>query len=135
MSDREMADRALPESPDVATRRILLAIGGYLAFVLVGMIAMFFYVKADAPAAFKLPVERRFPQPSLQTSPELDLAHTLLKQRQPMSQYEWLDKSKGLARIPIDKAMEIVMARGERGYDPLELSDAPAAQTSPGAQQ
>lgn len=135
MTDREMADRALPESPDVATRRILLAIGGYLIFVLVGMIAMFFYVKADAPTAFKLPVERRFPQPSLQTSPELDLANILLKQRRPISQYEWVDKTKGLARIPIDKAMEIVMARGERGYDPLELQDAPAAQTSPGAQQ
>jgi hypothetical protein len=135
MSDREMADRALPQSADVATRRILLAVGGYLGFVLVGMIAMFFYVKADAPAAFKLPVERRFPQPSLQTSPQQDLAEILLKQRQPMSQYEWIDKSKGLARIPIDKAIEIVIARGERGYDPLDLPDAPAAQTGPGAQQ
>lgn len=135
MSNRDMADRALPQSPDVATRRILIAVGGYLSFVAVGMIAMFFYVKADAPAAFKAPVERQFPQPSLQTSPEQDLVEILLKQRQSLSRYEWIDKSKGLARIPIDKAMEIVIARGERGYDPLEGLLAPTAQTGPGRKQ
>ena len=135
MSDREMAHRALPQSPDVATRRILISVGGYLGFVAVGMVAMFFYVKADAPAAFNPPLQRRFPQPSLQRSPEQDLAEILLKQRQPLSRYEWIDKSKGLARIPIDKAMQIVTARSERGYDPLEAPVAPAAQTGPGAHQ
>ncbi|WP_407123381.1 hypothetical protein [Bradyrhizobium sp. STM 3561] len=135
MSDREMADRALPRSADVATGRILLAVGGYLGFVALGMIAMFFYVKADAPAAFTPPLERRFPQPSLQTSPQQDLAEILLKQRQPLSEYEWMDKSKGLARIPIDRAIDIVIARGERGYDPLAASPAPTDQTAPGAQQ
>jgi hypothetical protein len=135
MSDREMADRALPQSPNVATRRILVAAGGYLGFVALGMIAMFFYIKADAPTAFMPPVERRFPQPSLQTSPQQDLAEILLKQRQSLSQYGWIDKSKGLARIPIDRAIDIVIARGERGYDPLEAPPAPAAQTTPGAQQ
>ena len=135
MSDREMANRALPQSPDVATRRILVPVFGYLGFVAVGMVAMFFYVKADAPAAFKPPLERRFPQPSLQTSPERDMAEILLKQRQPLSQYEWIDQTKGLARIPIDKAIEIVIARGERGYDPLQAPLGPAAQTGPGAQQ
>lgn len=133
MPDREMADRALLQSPDVATGRILVAVGGYLGFVIVGMIAMFFYAKADAPDAFKPPSERRFPQPSLQTSPEQDLAELLLKQRQPLSQYEWIDKTKGLARIPVDRAMEIVIARGERAYDPLEAS--PTAQPGPGAQK
>ena len=49
MPNEEMDRRALPQSPDVATRKILIAVGGYLGFVGLAMVAIFFYVKADAP--------------------------------------------------------------------------------------
>jgi len=135
MANEEMGRRALPQSPDVATRNILIAVGGYLGFVGVAMIAIFFYVEADAPAAFTPPARRQFPQPALQTAPDQDLAGALQNERKPLSQYSWIDQGRGLARIPIDKAIEIVIARGDRGYDPVDKSNPPAAENVNGVRQ
>jgi hypothetical protein len=134
MPNEEMDRRALPQSPDVATRKILIAVGGYLGFVGLAMVAIFFYVKADAPAAFKLPIERQFPQPGLQTAPDQDLANALQSERSALSRYSWIDRGRGVARIPIEKAVEIVIARGDRGYDPLDKSNAPEVENIKGAQ-
>ncbi|WP_369725718.1 hypothetical protein AB8Z38_14045 [Bradyrhizobium sp. LLZ17] len=41
MANEEIRRRAVLQSPDVATRNILVAIGGYLSFVGVAMIAIF----------------------------------------------------------------------------------------------
>jgi len=98
-------------------------------------VAIFFYVKADAPAAFKLPIERQFPQPGLQTAPDQDLANALQSERSALSRYSWIDRGRGVARIPIEKAVEIVIARGDRGYDPLDKSNAPEVENIKGAQQ
>ena len=37
-----------------------------------------------------------------------------------LSGYDWVDRSKGLARIPIDDAMRIIAARGDHAYDRSE---------------
>ena len=37
-----------------------------------------------------------------------------------LSGYGWVDRSKGIARIPIEDAMRIISARGDHAYDPLE---------------
>jgi hypothetical protein len=55
---------------------------------------------------------RRAPAPRLQTSPSIDL-ETLRKQDEGMlHQYGWIDREAGVVRIPIERAMELVVQRG-----------------------
>jgi hypothetical protein len=119
-----MRSRIPPQPPDVAANVILLAVAGFLGFVALTMAGAFFFLKAGAPDALRPPVEHRFPEPVLQKTPQADLKHFELEQRMALSAYGWVDRSKGLVRIPVGEAMRIIAARGEHAYDPL---DPPAA--------
>lgn len=120
MPNEEMGDRAIPQPPDVATGTVILSVVGFLSLVAVAMVALFFYLKVSAPAALKQPTQHDFPKPALQASPKEDLARIEFEQRTALSGHAWVDRSKGLARIPIDEAMRIIAARGDRAYDALE---------------
>lgn len=120
MPNEEMGSRAIPQPPDVATGTVIISVAGFLSLVAVAMIGLFFYLKAGAPAAFKQPTQQDFPKPALQTRPKEDLARIEFEQRMALSGYDWVDRSKGLARIPIDDAMRIIAARGDHAYDALE---------------
>jgi hypothetical protein len=55
-----------------------------------------------------------------------------------LSSYGWVDRSGGVARIPIDRAMQIIVERGVPGGKPFPSAAPPAqagaaAGTSPGA--
>jgi hypothetical protein len=118
MPNEEMGGRTIPQAPDVATTAVITAVGGFLAFVAIMMAALFFYLQAGAPgAAFRHAVENQFPAPALQTKPQADLKRFELEQRTALSGYGWADRSKGLARIPIEEAMRIIAARGDHAYD------------------
>ena len=56
--------------------------------------------------------ERPLPTPSLQTQPFADLYSLREDDAQKLGSYGWVDKAGGVARIPIDKAMEVMMQRG-----------------------
>ena len=45
--------------------------------------------------------------PLLQAFPEKDLATYLEKERLRLESYEWVDRKRAIARIPIERAMEI----------------------------
>ena len=120
MPNEEMGSRAIPQPPEVATRVVLTAVAGFLAFVALTMTGLFLYLKAGAPGALRQATEYPFPEPSLQKRPQDDLKRFELEQRMSLSGYAWVDRSKGIARIPIDDAMRIVSNRGDHAYDPLE---------------
>src|ERR1700761_5170230 len=120
MPNDEMGARSIPQSPDVASGVVVIAIAGFLAFVALIMTGLFFYLRAGAPGAFRPTAERAFPAPALQIKPQDDLKRFELKQRMALSGYAWVDRSQSIARIPIAEAMRIVAARGEHAYDPLE---------------
>lgn len=127
MPNEEMGSRAQPEKPEVDSRVVIATVGGFVLFVAVSMTAIFLYLKADAPGALKRPNEQQFPQPALQKAPQNDLQKFEERQRAALSGFGWADKSQGLARIPIEDAMRLIVARGEHAYDPLE----PAAAAAP----
>jgi hypothetical protein len=52
------------------------------------------------------------PAPRLQPDPKTDLAHTLEEQQQLLNSYGWADQGTGKVRIPIDRAMDILIQRG-----------------------
>ena len=92
------------------------------------MTGLFFYLRSTAPGVFKSAVEHPFPEPTLEKSPQDDLRRFERDQRAALSGYGWVDRSKGLVRIPIEEAMRIVAARGDHAYDPL---DPPANSSDP----
>ncbi|HEX4504425.1 MAG TPA: hypothetical protein VH722_01745 [Alphaproteobacteria bacterium] len=122
MPNEEMGARTVPQPPDVATGVVIMAVAGFLAFVGLTMTGLFFYLRAGAPGALRQASDHRFPAPALQKTPQDDLKRFELEQRMALSGYGWIDRATGIARIPIEEAMRIVIARGDHAYDPPEPS-------------
>jgi hypothetical protein len=125
----EARDHLSPEAPDVAARPILIYVFGFLALVLVGLAAMYAYYmfKVTGPLVANI---RVFPEPRLQTNSHGDLDRLLAAQRKTLSTYSWVDPSRQIVGIPIERAMQLVIARGDHALDPLQL---PAVTPSPGS--
>lgn len=58
------------------------------------------------------PATAQYPLPRLQPQPQQDLLALRNREDQQLSQYAWIDKSKGIVRIPIDRAMDLLVQRG-----------------------
>ena len=52
------------------------------------------------------------PTPNLQKQPFKDVYELRLGEAAKLSSYGWVDKEGGIARIPIDRAMEVMLERG-----------------------
>jgi hypothetical protein len=128
--NEKMGSRRLPQPPDVAAGIVVIAVAGFLGFVALSMVGLFFYLRSSVPDAFRKVIEHHFPEPALQKDPREDLRRFERDQRAALSGYGWVDQSKGLVRIPIEEAIRIIAARGDRAYDPL---DQPASPSSPAA--
>ncbi|MCG6920696.1 MAG: hypothetical protein LJF15_06400 [Acidobacteria bacterium] len=75
------------------------------------------YVAESDPAALEPPA------PRLQTLPERDLAEFRAQEDAILGSYAWVEKDRGVVRIPIDRAMRIV---AERGLPTFPTSEAEA---------
>jgi hypothetical protein len=71
-----------------------------------------------------------FPEPRLQLSPPADMAAFRAREEAELSTYGWVNKTSGIVRIPIQRAMEILAQRGlpagntnvnEKGKSELDL--------------
>ena len=56
--------------------------------------------------------ERPQPTPALQKQPFMDLYELRQGEADRLSSYGWVDKDGGVARIPIDRAMDVLLQRG-----------------------
>ncbi|WLB24392.1 hypothetical protein [Bradyrhizobium japonicum] len=124
MPVEEMGHRALPQPADVDNRIVLAVVGGFLLFVAAAIAGILLFLNAQVPGAFLPRMERRFPAPELQTSPQADLARFEAAQQARLSGYAWVDRDHNQARIPIDQAMQLVAGRGPQAYDAIGDHDA-----------
>jgi hypothetical protein len=69
--------------------------------------------------------------PQLQTHPDADLQVYLKKQRQILDSYGWVDRKKDVVRIPIQRAMNILLQQGL----PVRNSKTPKGAVQPGEVQ
>ena len=53
-----------------------------------------------------------FPQPQLQRTPILDLRAIRAEEDKLLNSYAWVDQPKGVVRIPVAQAIDILAARG-----------------------
>ena len=56
--------------------------------------------------------ERPRPTPALQTQPFMDVYTLRQGESEKLTTYGWVDKDGGVARIPIDRAMEVLLQKG-----------------------
>jgi hypothetical protein len=59
------------------------------------------------PALVTTPLPK--PQPLLQITPQGDLEDLRRQENEILSTYRWIDRDKGIARIPVDRAMQIFL--------------------------
>lgn len=52
------------------------------------------------------------PAPRLQVGPHLDLQRYQRSQQELLNSYGWVDKNTGIVRIPIDRAMDLLLQQG-----------------------
>lgn len=52
------------------------------------------------------------PEPRLQAAPIDDLRHLRASEEKVLTSYAWVDADKGIVRIPIERAMDLLAARG-----------------------
>lgn len=109
------------EHSDINVRAIIWFVAVLTAIALainVAMWGMFVvlqrYERAHEPAVTPLarPANQPPPEPRLQTTPWTDLRAFRAEQQDYLHSYGWVDEKLGIARIPIDKAKEMLLQRG-----------------------
>jgi hypothetical protein len=53
-----------------------------------------------------------FPGPRLQVAPEVDLAAFRAREEAELDNYGWIDRKAGVVRLPIERAMDLIVERG-----------------------
>ena len=109
------------ELDDINVRAILwfvLVLTGISVGINIAMWGMFkglnWYEARNEPYVTPLahPAGQPFPEPTLQTTPWTDLRTFRADQQHYLHSYGWVDEKLGIARIPIDKAKEMLLQRG-----------------------
>ena len=67
---------------------------------------------ASNPAAAMMNERQLPPQPNLQSHPKVELQDLRANEDAMLHSYGWVDQSKGIVRIPIDQAIDIVAQKG-----------------------
>ena len=93
-------------TPAVATRAVMFAAMGFLAFVGISLVVLHIYLSATESARRSSCRRRSFAKPRLQTNDTGDLAKLQAEQRGRLDRYTWVDREKGIAAIPIEEAMK-----------------------------
>jgi len=108
------------EKRDVRFPPVLVAVGLIIAMVLlavVGMIGLFDVLaerearRSDPANPLAQSVSKLPPEPRLQALPVLDLEALRAAEARMLDGYSWVDEQAGVARIPIERAMEVLVER------------------------
>ena len=93
----------------------LIVMGVVVWVVLAGFMRMF-VSESKRSQALKPPLfadnRGQFPPPKNQVAPRTELAEHRRREREQLEAYGWVDRKKGIARIPIERALDILAERG-----------------------
>jgi hypothetical protein len=98
--------RQRDEDPRAPMALVVAFVGAVLVFVIVVALEAFFYKSEETERASKL------------ASPPEELARLRAAQQAQLGSYGWVDQSKGIAAVPIDRAMELVVRDQGRNPQP-----------------
>lgn len=115
-----------------------LFVAGVAIFIVVAMLMNYFSAheppKTAGQANIPAPGVAEFPQPRLEVKPGASLAEFRAAEDADLNSYGWIDRNAGTLRIPIDRAMQIILERGlpdvGAGKTPLSLMQSRPAETA-----
>ena len=118
-SEREQTNSEVKfEKRDVNTRVILYFVAVLFVVLVVtfaSMRGLFGYFSATqnlGPGASPFDNSRSLPPaPRLQVDPAVDLDQVRQSQEEMLNSYAWVDKASGTVRVPIDRAMDMLIER------------------------
>ena len=129
-----------PVDGELDFRGILVFVGGLTAITLVVMGLMWGVAvllkgslarKDPAPPALaEARMARVPPGPNLQSNPSANLAAFRAAEETELATWAWVDREKSVARVPVERALEIVASRGLPAPPPMP-PPAPAGETAP----
>ena len=108
------------EKSDASPRGLLyfaLIMAAILAATSLSLLWLFkYFQKAENPGSFvpaPFAAERPLPPPPrVQPNPGADLQNYYQSQQNLLNGYGWIDRQNGIVRLPIDRAMELLLQRG-----------------------
>lgn len=110
------------------------------ACIFLGVTMMLHYFRVHEPVKTAgqadIPVApgQEFPPPRLETRAGGDLADFRAAEEADLNSYGWIDRKAGTVRIPIDRAMQLILERGlpdvGPGQTPLSLMQARPGETA-----
>ena len=124
-----------PTRDDVSVRGVVWTAAGLMvvtvaAYAVVGLLFSHFSAReAASPRLYPLANTKPQlpPQPRLQADPSEALKALRQRDREMLSTYGWINEQNGVVRIPIDRAMALIVERGL----PVRSVAAPAVQPQP----
>jgi hypothetical protein len=117
------------EDSDVSVGRLFAFAGGVVGLIVLGVLGsafvFHFFVRHQPlgpPASPFEDVRTLPPEPRLQTTAPLDLKRFRADQEKILQGYGWVDPQAGIVRIPVDRAMDLLLQEGYpvRGSSPAE---------------
>jgi len=72
----------------------------------------FFQSREETAVATTVEPVKLFPEPQLEKTPTLDLKAIRAEEDKLLNTYAWLDTKKGVVRIPVSRAIEVLAQRG-----------------------
>jgi hypothetical protein len=72
------------------------------------------------PALIRAQAPKEPPEPRLQGSPQLDMKKLLLDEDAVLNHYAWVDPDRGIVRLPVDRALEIIAQKGLPRFPAME---------------
>jgi hypothetical protein len=109
----------LHETRDANVKSVLKFGIGLAVLILVTCIVMAWFFgflgevqKLGPPASPFAESQTQPPAPRLQVQPVQDLSHLRQDEDEKLNSYGWVDQKAGIARIPIDRAMDLLLQKG-----------------------
>jgi hypothetical protein len=107
------------EDSDVSLGQLFAFAGGVAALVVLGVlgsaVVFHFFVRHQPlgpPASPFEDVRTVPPEPRLQTTAPLDLRSYRADQEKILEEYAWVDSHASIVRIPVDRAMDLLLEKG-----------------------
>ena len=138
MTLRRDHERKDVDVPALFTIALLLFLCCAIVFLFVWGLMHYFktHEAARTNGQANLPVTTvgQFPGPRLQVKGAADLASLRAAENANLQSYGWIDRKSGIVRIPVDRAMQLLLERGlpdvGAGQTPLSLMQARPGETA-----
>lgn len=126
--------------PALFTIAFLLLLSCIAIFIVVTLLMRYFEAHEPAVTAGQANIPatqiKEFPRPRLEVKPGASLTELRAVEDVDLNSYGWIDRNAGTVRIPIDRAMQLLLDRGlpdvGTGQTPLSLMQArPAERATP----